>query len=87
MVQALEKGPGQLRLVRDPEFDRSVWSSPWSTRSSNIGSWEPLWLAWEGQEAPAGGMLTAPAPRGQQALQVLAGRDQHPLDVGVQEPP
>src|SRR5829696_9479634 len=42
-------------------------------------------VLWEGHEAATGGITPSPSTRGQEALQVLPGRDQQSLDVRVQQ--
>jgi hypothetical protein len=70
---------------RDPQFDRPHQLCSGSSRSAPRYGREPFRPRWEGHEAPAGGMTPAPAPGGQEALQVLTRGDQQALDIGVEQ--
>src|SRR5215217_1791136 len=85
MVQAVEKASHEDAQADGAEFDRPNPISSGSRRSSPERDPAPPCRSREGQEVATGGMAASPPRRHQEALEVLPGRDQQPLDARVQQ--
>src|SRR5829696_4523576 len=87
MVQPVEKGLLRSHWCTQPWIRAAGLPPPRSRRSSPEDGRGPLLLPREGDQAPTGGLPPAPSPRGQEAFEVLSGRDQQSLDVGIHQAP